>query len=132
MREGGRRGEGKREGGRERERERYIYIYKYIYIYVYFIYMGTTSAITYLFSTLNALPPVSGLKKGPFFGTQFRVPKLAFFGCFSSLKTALPLVLASFSHKTCSKTIFLKGFRAFTTLHFNQNARNVNNVNSLL
>ena len=73
-----------------------------------YIYMGTTSAITYLFPTQNALPPVSGpKKKGHFSGHDFVHRNLAFFGCFSSPKTALPPVLASISHKTCSKTLFL-------------------------
>ena len=97
-----------------------------------YIYMATTPANAYIFPTQNALPPVAGLKKGPFLGTQFRVPKLAFFGCLVCLKTSLPLVIASNLYKMGSKTLFLERFRAIASLQYNQKARNVNNVNSSL
>ena len=100
------------------------------HIYIYIWELGLNSPTFFRPETLS--PPYPAEKKRPFFGTFFVAPKIGNFFGFLSPKTALPPVLASFSHNACSKTLFLKGFRAFATLHFNQKARNVNNVNSYL
>ena len=64
----------------------YIYIWNHIWIILHF-------------SGPKRFTPCVRPQKRPFFGTKFRVPKLAFFGCLSCQKTALPPVGASKLYK---------------------------------
>ena len=84
----------------------------YIYIYIY----GNRTRIILPCSGPKRSTPCVRPQKGPFFGTQFCVPKLAFFGCLLCPKTSLPPVTASKLYKMCSKPRFLKGFRAIASL----------------